>query len=79
MDEHVYCSIGVVKRGRGILVDAVAVRVYSHIGILSVLNVVQGRGEAWCADLQRCPSYTKLSKGMKSVAYVCLKVLCASL
>lgn len=57
----------------GISVDAMAVRVYSRVGILNVLKVVWGRRAAWCTDMQRCPSYTKLNKGMASV---CLKVLC---
>lgn len=71
VDEQVYCRIVVLG---GIIVDAMAVRVYSRVGILNVLKVVWGRRAAWCTDMQRCPSYTKLNKGMASV---CLKVLCA--
>lgn len=43
------CCVG------GILVDAVAVRVYSHIGVLNVLKVVWGRGEAlrWYAKVSQ--------------------------
>lgn len=43
MDEHVYCRIVVLG---GIIVDAMAVRVYSRVGILNVLKVVWGRRES---------------------------------